>query len=345
MTTDPLAPAELRRIIARIPRIELAHLPTPLDEAKRFAESLEKHVRIVIKRDDCTGLLLGGNKARHNEFLLGDAVASKCDVVVWGAGVQSNNCRQTAAGCAKLGLECQLILSRQGYSTSIQGNLLLDHLVGASVEFSDAIIGPELDAVLAARAAELRKAGRTPYVWHRPRVVPLAAISYVLCVVEIVEQLAERNVKPDAIYVSSSGATGAGVALGAKLLGLTCPIRLICPMPWPWSIPEALARDANAATEMLGLPHRLAASEIDADESYIAPGYGKPSLAGHQALQQLARTEAILLDPVYSAKAMAALIADVKSNRFAEGSTIVFIHTGGVPAIFADPESVLNEPK
>lgn len=344
MTHSPLMPAELRRVVARIPRIGLAHLPTPLDEAQRLAESLGNSVRIFIKRDDCTGLLLGGNKARHNEFLLGDAVQSGCDMVVWGAGVQSNNCRQTAAGCAKLGLECQLILSRTGYSTAVQGNLLLDHLVGAKVEFTDAAIGPELDAVLADRAAELKKAGRRPYVWHRPRVVPLAAISYVLCVTEIVEQLADRNLKPDAIYVSSSGATGAGVALGAKLLGLTCPIRLICPMPWPWSIPEALARDANAAAEMLNVPHRLAASGIDADESYIAPGYGKPSSAGYHALQQLARTEAILLDPVYTAKAMAALMADVKTKRYTEGSTVVFIHTGGVPAIFADPESVLNEP-
>ena len=341
---NALTATQLRQIINRMPRVALAHLPTPLDEATRFAESLGKPVRLFIKRDDCTGLLLGGNKARHNEFLLGDAVEAKSDIVVWGAGVQSNNCRQTAAGCAKLGLECQLILSRHGYSTAVQGNLLLDHLVGAKVEFSDAKIGPELDAVLTARAAELRKVGRKPYVWHRPRVVPLAAISYALCIAEIVEQLAERNLQPDAIYVSSSGATGAGVALGAKLLGLTCPIRLICPMPWPWSIPEALARDANAAAEMLALPHRLVASEIDADESYIAPGYGKPSPAGHRALQLLARTEAILLDPTYTAKAMAALIADVKSNRYAEGSTIVFIHTGGVPAIFADPESVLNEP-
>jgi 1-aminocyclopropane-1-carboxylate deaminase/D-cysteine desulfhydrase-like pyridoxal-dependent ACC family enzyme len=336
--------SDLRTIINRLPRIELAHLPTPLDKASRFAESLGNSVRVFIKRDDCTGLLLGGNKARHNEFLLGDAVALNSDIVVWGAGVQSNNCRQTAAGCAKLGLECQLILSRHGYSTTVQGNLLLDHLVGAKVEFTDARIGPELDAVLTARADELRKAGRKPYVWHRPRVVPLAAISYVLCVVEIVEQLAEQNRKPDAIYVSSSGATGAGVVLAAKLLGLTCPIRLICPMPWPWPIPEALARDANAAAEMLGLPHRMSGSEIDADESYIAPGYGKPSFSGHQALQQLARTEAILLDPVYSAKAMAALMADVRSKRYTEGSNIVFIHTGGVPAIFADPESVLNEP-
>src|SRR5262249_42774863 len=158
------------------------------------------------------GLLLGGNKARHNEFLLGDAVAQGCDVVVWGAGVQSNNCRQTAAGCAKLGIESRLFLSRAHYATEPQGNLLPDYLVGATVEFTDAAIGPELTALIASKADELRRAGRKPYFWHPPRVVPLAAASYAICVAEIAEQLTAMKLSPDALYVSSSGATGAGVA-------------------------------------------------------------------------------------------------------------------------------------
>jgi 1-aminocyclopropane-1-carboxylate deaminase/D-cysteine desulfhydrase-like pyridoxal-dependent ACC family enzyme len=340
----PLTPHQIRTAVATLPRATLAHLPTPLDETKRFGETIGEGIRVFVKRDDCTGLLLGGNKARHNEFLLGDAVAQGCDVVVWGAGVQSNNCRQTAAGCAKLGLDCHLHLSRVGYKTEVQGNLLLDHLVGAKVNFTDAVIGPELDAYLLAKADEQRALGRKPYVWHRPRVVPLSAVSYVLCVVEIVEQLTAQGLTPAAIYVSSSGGTGAGVALGAKLLGLACPVRLICPMPWPWPIPDALANDANAAAEMIGLPHRLNANEIDADESYIAPGYGLPSPAGHEALTTLARTEAILLDPVYSAKAMAAVMADVRANRYRPGEAVVFIHTGGVPAIFAEPGKVLVAP-
>jgi 1-aminocyclopropane-1-carboxylate deaminase/D-cysteine desulfhydrase-like pyridoxal-dependent ACC family enzyme len=297
---------------------------------------------VFVKRDDCTGLLLGGNKARHNEFLLGDAVNQGCDVVVWGAGVQSNNCRQTAAGCARLGLECRLFLSRGHYQTEPQGNLLLDYLVGANVEFTDAAIGPELDALLSVKADELRKQGRKPYAWHRPRVVPLAATSYALCVAELAEQLTALGLAPDALYVSSSGATGAGVALGHRLLGMRCPARLICPMHWPWHIPTDLASAANAAAELVGLPHRLTAADIDADESFVAPGYGIPSDAGRQALTLLARSEAILLDPVYSAKAMAALIADVRSGRYVPESVVVFIHTGGVPAIFADPATVLE---
>ena len=341
---SPLTPSEVRNAVARLPRVHLAHLPTPLEELPRFSAAVGGGVRIFIKRDDCTGLLLGGNKARHNEFLLGDALDQGCDLVVWGAGVQSNNCRQTAAGCARFGLECRLYLSRGHYSTEPQGNLLLDYLVGAKVELTEAAIGPELNAYLAARAEEFRRAGRKPYVWDPPRVVPRAAISYVLAVAEIVEQLRERGLDAAGIYVSSSGATGSGVALGAKLLGLTAAVRLICPMPWPWHIPTSLAEYANHAAELLGLPHRLDAAEIDADERYIPPGYGYPSAAGQQALHLLARTEAILLDPIYSAKAMAGLIADVRAGKYAPGAIIVFIHTGGIPAIFVNPNSVLAHP-
>ena len=327
----------------RLPRVRLAHLPTPLEEAPRFGAKLGGGVRVFVKRDDCTGLLLGGNKARHNEFLLGDALAEGADTIVWGASVQSNNCRQTAAGCARLGLECRLYLCKGHFSTEAQGNLLLDYLVGAKVEFTDVTIGPELYDLLKTKAAEFRKAGRKPYHFDPPRVVPLAAASYVLCMAEIAEQLAGMGLAADAVYVSSASATGAGVALGKALLGWSCPARLICPMTWPWHIPTAIARDANTVAEWMGLPHRLTVADIDADESYVPPGYGLPSPASREALHLLATTEAILLDHVYTAKALAALVADVRAGKYPPGSTIVFIHTGGVPAIFAEPEKVLLE--
>src|SRR5438105_8123794 len=150
-----MTPEAVRNIVARLPRVDLAHLPTPLEEVPRFAERLGG-VRIYIKRDDYTGLLFGGNKTRHNEFILADALRRDADMLVWGAGVQSNNCRQTAAACAKLGLECRLYLSRATHRPDVQGNLLLDYLVGAQVELVDAIIGPELDDLMLARAAEFR---------------------------------------------------------------------------------------------------------------------------------------------------------------------------------------------
>jgi 1-aminocyclopropane-1-carboxylate deaminase/D-cysteine desulfhydrase-like pyridoxal-dependent ACC family enzyme len=338
-----LSPAALRALIKKLPRVRLAHLPTPLEEAPRFAAKIGGGVRVFIKRDDCTGLVLGGNKARHNEFLLADALAGGCDMLLWGALVQSNNCRQTAASCAKLGMECRLYLSKSHYSTEPQGNLLIDYLVGAKVEFTDATIGPELNALLAAKAEEFRRAGRKPYFWDPPRVVPLAAVSYLLCMAEIAEQCTALGLNPDALYVSSAGATGAGVALGKTLLGLPYPVRLICPMHWPWDIPTRIADDANTAAKLLGLPHRRASADIDADESYVAPGYAKPSLAGQEAMHLLATTEAILLDHVYTAKALAALIADVRSGKYERGSTVLFIHTGGVPAIFAEPAAVITQ--
>src|SRR6516165_10716859 len=161
-----LSTEELRRCVTRLPRVDLAHLPTPLEEVPRFAERIGG-VRIFLKRDDCTGLLLGGNKTRHNEFVLADALHQGADLVVWGSGVQSNNCRQTAAGCAKLGLECRLYLTRAAHNDDVQGNLLLDHLMGAKVEIVDHPMGPDLDNFINAKAAEFRAAGRKVYSWDR----------------------------------------------------------------------------------------------------------------------------------------------------------------------------------
>jgi 1-aminocyclopropane-1-carboxylate deaminase/D-cysteine desulfhydrase-like pyridoxal-dependent ACC family enzyme len=332
---------ELRDRAAKLPRVDLAHLPTPLEEVPRFAERVGG-VRVFVKRDDCTGLLFGGNKVRHSEFLLADALHQGCDVVVWGAGVQSNNCRVTAAGCAKLGLECRLFLSRTTGRTDVQGNLLLDHLVGAKVELVDAAMGPELYALLAEKAAALRAAGRIPYVWHPPRTVPLAAVSYTLAAAELAEDLERAGIEPAAVYLSSSGSTGAGLVLGLRALGLSWPVRSVGYIRWPWDVPERMAEAANGAAEFLGLPHRLTPAEIDYTDGQIGADYGRLTPAGLEALHLLAKTEALLLDPVYTARAVAALIADVRSGRVPAGSTVVFIHTGGTPAVFAAGNETLG---
>src|SRR5581483_7000701 len=164
-----------------------------LEEVPRFAARLHGP-RVHVKRDDCTGMLMGGNKTRHNEFLLAEALRQGADVLVWGAGVQSNNCRQTAAGCNKLGLECHLYLTRAAHDDDVQGNLLVDHLMGAKIHIIDQPLGPELDKVLLQKAEELRQAGRKPFVWDRVTGRPLAAVSYALCVAEIVDQLKEKGV-------------------------------------------------------------------------------------------------------------------------------------------------------
>jgi L-cysteate sulfo-lyase len=342
MSLPVLTPAELRARVDRVPRVRLAHLPTPLDDAPHFSREIGGGVRVLIKRDDCTGLLMGGNKARHNEFLLGDAVDQGCDLFVWGAGVQSNNCRQTAAACAKLGLECRLYLCRgQEREPEVTGNLLLNYLVGAHVEFVDATIGPELDAILKAKADEFRAKGRKPYVWDRNRVVPRAALGYVLCAAEIVEQCRDLKIEPAAVYVSSGGSTGAGLALGAKVLGLTCPVRSVGYIQWPWDTAAEMAKHANAVAELLGLPHRLRPEDVLYTNDYLGEFYGQMTAEGRAALRLLARTEAVLLDPVYTSKALACLIDDVRTGRLPAGSSVVFLHTGGAPAVFAYGKEVL----
>src|SRR5262249_13825692 len=213
MSQPVLTPDQLRRCADRLPRVRLAHLPTPMEEAPRFARRLGGP-RVFIKRDDCTGMLFGGNKTRHNEFLMADALRRGADMVVWGAGVQSNNCRQTAAACARLGLECHLYLTRATHDDDVQGNLLLDHLRGAKVHIVDVPLGPELDGLLLAKAEEFRAAGRRPYVWDRVEGRPIAAVSYALCLAEVADDMHALGVHPAAVYVAAAGATGAGLALG-----------------------------------------------------------------------------------------------------------------------------------
>lgn len=332
--TAPLTTAELRQAATRLPRVKLGQLPTPLEEVERFSARLEGP-RVFIKRDDCTGLLMGGNKTRHNEFLFAEALRQKADVLVWGAGTQSNNCRQTAAACAKLGLECHLYLSRAAHNDDIQGNLLLDHLMGAKVHIVDAPLGPDLDNLLAAKAKELQDAGRRPYVSRRATGRPIAAVSYALCLAEFLDQARALGVEPTHVYAAAAGPTGAGLALGKAVLGWPGQVRLLCPIRWPWDIPADMAEVANRSADLLGLPHRLTAADIDVRTDYIGPSYGQITPAGREAMDLLARTEGILLDPIYTGKAMAGLIDDARHSRLGAKDRVVFIHTGGTPAVFA----------
>lgn len=338
----PLSISELRVAAARLPRIPLAHLPTPMEESPRFSARLEGP-RVWLKRDDCTGMLMGGNKTRHNEFLLAEALRQGADVLVWGAGVQSNNCRQTAAACNKLGLDCHLYLTRASHNDDIQGNLLLDHLMGAQVHIIDTPMGPELDDLLLAKAEELRRAGRRPFVWDRITGRPLAAVSYALCLAEILEQMHTVGIAATHIYAAAAGATGAGLALGKAVLGWPGQVRLLCPIRWPWDTPADLADIANRSAALLGLPHRLTAADIDIRDDYMGPRYGAVTRAGREAIDLLARTEGVLLDPVYTAKAMAGLIDDARHGRPTASDRVVFIHTGGTPAVFAYRDELMQE--
>lgn len=336
-TIAPLSTTQLRSAIATLPRFPLGHFPTPLEHLPRFSQALGGP-DVYIKRDDCTGLAFGGNKTRHNEFLIADALAQGADIIVWGAGVQSNNCRQTAAACAKAGLDIHLVLGRGGPAKSpdvVQGNLLLDHLVGAHVDIVEETIGVDLDDRIAREAEKHKANGRKVYSWDRHKVKPLAAVSYAICVAEIVEQSQAAGFDADALYVSSAGSTGSGVVLGQKMLGLTCPVLSVAPIKWPWDTQEDMAHIADDAGKLCGLTPNITRDDVDVTFDYIGPAYGKCSPGGLEAIALLARTEGILLDPIYSGKAMAALIDDIRQGRRTAGEKVVFIHTGGTPALFA----------
>jgi 1-aminocyclopropane-1-carboxylate deaminase/D-cysteine desulfhydrase-like pyridoxal-dependent ACC family enzyme len=337
----PLTVDQLRQAVAKLPRVPLAHLPTPFEEVQRFAARLNGP-RVYVKRDDCTGMVMGGNKTRHNEFLLGAALRQDADCLVWGAGVQSNNCRQTAAACNKLGLDCYLYLSRAAHNDDVQGNLLLDHLLGAHITVIDTPLGPDLDELLLARAEELRAAGRRPFVWDRVTGRPIAAVSYALALAEVLEQARALGVRPTQVYCAAAGATGAGLAIGKAILGWSGRVRLLSPIRWPWDTPRDLAEVGNATAALLGLPHRITAADIDIRDDYIGESYGVVTPGSREALALLARTEGVLLDPVYTGKAMAGLIDDARQGRLGPNDQVVFIHTGGTPAVFAYRDELMG---
>lgn len=334
VTRPAVTLAELRRAIDRLPRVSLAHLPTPFEHLPRFSAALGGPP-VWIKRDDCTGLAFGGNKARHNEFLLAHALEQGAEMLVWGAGVQSNNCRQTAAACAKLGLACHLVLGRGEHDSEVQGNLLLDYLLGATVEILDVPLGPQLYEQLDTRASQLRAQGKRVYSWQNEVVKPRAAASYALSFSEIVEQCGHHRLSPSTLYVASAGSTAAGLLLGRAALGCELALKIVAPIRWPWDHQSDLAKTANEAAELVGLPPSVEPDDVDTTYDFIGPGYGIPSAEGQEAFDLLARTEGILLDPVYTAKALAALVDDIRHDRLPADKPVIFLHTGGTPALFA----------
>ena len=325
---------EIRERIDRLPRVSLAHLPTPLEDLPRLSAHLGGP-RMLIKRDDCTGLAFGGNKTRHNEFVLGRALEEGADTLVWGAGVQSNNCRQTAAAAAKLGLACYLVLSTQDGDAELQGNFLLDHLVGAHVELTSDPMGPAIWHRLEEKTEALRRQGRKVFTVADPRARAAAAVSYTLALLELLDQLRTRELAVDAVYFSSAGSTGAGMFLGQKLLGWEATLQAVMPIQWPFDTAAYMAGFAKGAAEMLGLDSCPGPEEINLSPDFIGDAYGLATSGSLEAIALLAQNEGIFLDPVYSGKAMAGLISDIRQGRWTADQSVVFLHTGGTPALFA----------
>ena len=323
---------DLLQRIARISQVDIGHFPTPLEECPRLTEALGGP-RIYIKREDCSGLAMGGNKVRQLSFTIGDAVSQGADTIVHGAASQSNHCRQAAAACNKLGLNCYLRLA-QDHKSIMQGNLLLDNLFGADVEIVNIPFGPELENYKLQLAKKLKADGLNPYVVTSPRSTALAAVAFTWCIAEIHMQQEQIGIDADYIYTSSVGGTQAGLVLGTKTLNMKLKPYACAPVHWEGKI-DRIRDAANSAASLLNLETKIVDSDILNTDDYIGDAYGHLTPEGISALKLVARTEGIILDPVYTSKAMACLIQHIKQHKFDRSDTVIFLHTGGTPALFA----------
>jgi D-cysteine desulfhydrase family pyridoxal phosphate-dependent enzyme len=318
-------------------RFPLALLPTPLVAAPRLSRALGGP-RILIKRDDLTGFGFGGNKVRGLEYCTGEAVAQKADVVVTGAGEQSNHVRATSAAARVAGLDVVAVMHGER-PTGRQGNLLLDELLGAEIRFTGDPSRERLDGRIAEVAEELRRDGRRPYVIPRGGGCALAALGYVECARELSDQLADLPEQAPWVVLATGACTSqAGLVAGTKLTGAVHRMLGITVSRPVEECRERVVRFAAGAAERLGQTLDLAPEDVLVRGGVVGPGYGVPTPEGVEAIRLVARTEGVFLDPTYTGKAMAGLIEEIRSGRIAADDTVVFVHTGGEPALFAHPE-------
>jgi D-cysteine desulfhydrase/L-cysteate sulfo-lyase len=321
---------QIRDRIATLPRLNIAFKQTPLEEARNLARVLGGP-RIFVKRDDLTGVALGGNKLRNLEFRLAHAMKDEPDTVIVGLDLQSNSARQTVGACNKLGLKTILVLEGRKPS-NVQGNLLVDYLLGADVHF--AADQSEQRAMLDSLAKGVRAQGGRPHILNdNPMFDVASAVAYLEVALEVIEQLAERDLTPNYFYMSSSGKGSAGIMLAQKLLGGDFAMNAVCATD-EFHLPSRTARIANETSAALGLDISIAEDEVVNFTDFVGKGYGIPDETGDEAVRLFARTEGIILDPIYTGKAAAGLVAHIREGRFSADDVVVFVHTGGTPAIF-----------
>lgn len=344
MSDDMVSAAERRRkqvtdALGKMPRAELAFTPTPLQAAPRLGKQLGDRP-IYIKRDDMTGLAFGGNKVRMLEYVLGKAIAAGCDTVIGGSASQSNYSRVLAGSCAKLGLDCHLVLRRmEGRSDdSPQGSLLLDLLYGAHVDLVDddrelqvdtlTVLGDRLEAEgrVVYRALQASEADKTMH-----------ALPYLEAAFELLDQLEALDIDAARIYICSLDTTHAGLLLGLRTAGSDIEVVGVSPyadgMWTDRTAEQEVARLANEAADMLGLDIRIDPADVTTTFEF-AGTYGQVTEAGVHATHLFAQSEGLMLDPIYTMKAAAAMVSDHHAGDLPDGP-IVFWHTGGTPAVFA----------
>jgi D-cysteine desulfhydrase family pyridoxal phosphate-dependent enzyme len=306
-------------------RVALTQVPTALEAMDRLAAAIDLPAGTLwVKRDDTTGLGGGGNKVRKLEYLCADALAAGCDTLVTGGGPQSNHARATAAAAARLGLGCVLVLGGAAPARG-EGNLVLDRLFGAEVTWAGEAGYYALEAAIEERAAKVAATGVRPYA------IPLggASILGTLGYLRMAEELTAQDPDVDLVVTADgTGGTHAGLAAGLgdheRVLGVDVGTRP--------DLDEWVPRAAAAAAEMAGRPAPSGRCRVDHD--HFGAGYGAPTAECRRAVQLVARTEGLVLDPVYSGKAMGALLAAVAAGTIRRGRRVVFVHTGGLPALF-----------
>jgi len=334
----------VQEILQEFPRVELASLPTPIEELKRFSAALGGP-RIFIKRDDLTGLAGGVNKTRKLEFLVGDALSKNADCLITAGAVQSNHCLQTAAAAAKVGLECHLVFGAPTSSAPSTGNYYLDQLLGAKFHWTEKRLrNQKMQEV----ADELRAQGRSPYVIPVGGSNYIGALGYVNAMFEIKEEIEAMKLRVDHLYFgTSSGGTQIGLALGSRLCGFDGSVTGVSIDHVPDDKSEfkykSFLVDTIAVTAgALGVEEKIEASDLIIDYDYLGAGYGVVGDVEREAVRLLATTEGILIGPVYTGRALAGVIGHIRQGRIRKDETVLFLHTGDDIALHAYVDELLS---
>ena len=312
-----------------IPRLKFAHLPTPVESLPRLSAALGGP-HLLVKRDDQTGLAFGGNKTRKLEFLVAEAQAQGADVLITAGAVQSNHCRQTAAAAARFGFECSLVLAgdRPGEASA---NLLLDELLGARLVWAGE--RPNREHTLTETFEQAKANGKRPYLIPYGGSNSTGALGYVFAMQEFIGQ----GIHADwIVFASSSGGTQAGLVLGARFFGFPGKVLGISVDEPQRDLQKRVAALASDTSERLGPRLEFAPDEVPVNADYCAAGYGVLTGAEREAIQLFARCEGLLLDPVYTGRAAAGMIDLIRKGFFKKDETVLFWHTGGQPALFAE---------
>ncbi|MEM7776429.1 MAG: D-cysteine desulfhydrase family protein [Pseudomonadota bacterium] len=337
----PHLPPELADAIAAVPRARFIPWVTPLEPLKRLMAG--EGATVFVKRDDLTGIGLGGNKVRKLEFYFGKAVAAGADTVLITGAVQSNYVRIAAACAARLGLNCHVQLEERVAKSDplyrSNGNVLLDDLFGASR--STFPVGEDegaADAEVERLAEEMRAAGRTPFVIPlSPNKPPLGSLGYVLAAQELLRQAPDLK---HVVVASGSGLTHTGLLFGLKAMGWPGHVHAVCVRRSAEQQRTRIANHCARLADLLGVANPVAAEDIDVDDSNLAPGYGQMNPAIEKAMLETARLEGLVLDPVYTGRVFAAAIAKLRNGTIKPGEPTAIIHTGGIPALFAYESSI-----